>query len=69
LEIEGTIVDQCETMGCYFYFRSGKSKLRVDLQDIAMHAPKHQGGKARVEGQIVPYDGGYQFSASAVEFE
>jgi len=41
----------------------------VDLQDIAMTAPMKEGHAARVEGQMAPYNGGYQFSASAVEFE
>ena len=69
IQIEGTISEQCKTMGCYFFFRSGKQELRVDLQDIAMRAPRHEGGKARVEGQLVPYNGAYQFTASAVQFE
>ena len=69
VEIEGTISEQCKSMGCFFFFRSGKETLRVDLQEIAMHAPMREGRKARVEGQIVPYNGAYQFYASAVEFE
>ena len=68
--IEGVIVDQCTTMGCYFFFRAGAQQLRVDLSEIAMRAPKGRNGRrARVEGRTVPYDRGYQFWASAVEFE
>jgi len=66
--IEGTISEQCKSMGCYFFFKSGKEELRVDLQEVAMTAPLHEGGRARVEGQVVPYNDGYQFYASAVEF-
>jgi hypothetical protein len=69
VEVEGTISEQCKSMGCFFFFRSGKSALRVDLQEIAMHAPMREGRRARVEGQIVPYDGSYQLYATAVEFE
>jgi hypothetical protein len=69
LTIEGTVREQCTTMGCYFFFLSGKNKLRVELQDIAMNAPRRNGRTARVEGQVVPYGDGYQFVASAVEFE
>lgn len=68
VSIEGQIRQQCEAMGCFFYFFSGKSSLRVDLQDIAMTAPRRNGRQARVEGQIVPYGDGYQFVASGVEF-
>ena len=69
VEITGTISEQCKSMGCFFFFRSGKQILRVDLQEIAMHAPMHEGRPARVEGQMVPYGDGYQFYASAVEFQ
>jgi len=67
--IEGTVRQQCTTMGCFFFFFSGRNMLRVELQEIAMKAPRRNGRPARVEGQIVPYDGGHQFLASAVEFE
>ena len=68
-QIEGTVSEQCKSMGCYFFFKSGKDELRVDLQEVAMTAPMREGRNARVEGQIVPYNDGYQFYASAVEFE
>lgn len=68
--IEGRITKQCTSMGCFFFFEDGGKELRVDLAEIAMHAPKHRNGKpARVEGQMVPYGDGYQFWASAVEFK
>src|SRR3954453_8158468 len=67
-QIEGTVSEQCKSMGCYFFFKSGKDELRVDLQEVAMTAPMREGRKARVEGQMVPYNDGYQFYASAVEF-
>lgn len=69
VELEGVVSEQCKSMGCYFFLKSGKQTLRVDLQEIAMHAPMREGRNARIEGQTVPYDGGYQFFASAVEFE
>jgi len=69
LQMEGTIREQCKAMGCYFFFRSSKGSLRVDIQEIAMQAPMREGHTARVEGQIVPYNGAYQFYASAVEFK
>jgi hypothetical protein len=68
--IEGTIRKQCTTMGCFFFFEEQGKELRVDLAEIAMHAPKNRNGKrARVEGQMVPYGDGFQFWASAVEFK
>ena len=67
--IEGVVINQCETMGCYFFFESGKQQLRVDMADIAMNAPRKNGHRARVEGRMVPFGDGYQFWASAVAFE
>src|SRR2546422_10001170 len=69
VQIQGIIREQCKTMGCFFFFRSGKDTLRVDVQEVAMTAPIREGREARVEGQVVPYGDGFQFSASAVEFK
>jgi uncharacterized protein YdeI (BOF family) len=68
VSVEGTISEQCKAMGCYFNFKDGDKSLRVDLQDIAMTAPMHEGKPARVEGQLVPYGDAYQLYATAVEF-
>jgi uncharacterized protein YdeI (BOF family) len=68
VSVEGTITEQCKAMGCYFNFKDGNKTLRVDLQDIAMTAPLHEGKPARVEGQLVPYGDAYQLYATAVEF-
>jgi hypothetical protein len=69
VSVRGAVREQCQAMGCYFFFAARSGKLRVDLQDIAMNAPRHEGGPARVEGQLVPYERGYQLYASAVAFE
>src|SRR5947209_6550894 len=53
--VHGEVRNQCTTMGCYFFFFSGKKTLRVELAEIAMNAPRRNGHPARVEGQIVPY--------------
>ena len=50
--IQGTVRQQCTAMGCYFFFLSGKTMLRVELQEIAMTAPRKNGHLSRVEGQI-----------------
>ena len=68
IQLEGTVTEQCKSMGCYFFFRSGNETLRVDVQEVAMTAPMREGKISRVEGQVVPYNDGYQFYASAVEF-
>ena len=67
--IEGVVREQCTSMGCFFFFREGEKALRVDLQEVAMTAPRKEGRRARVEGRMVPYGDGFQFYASAVSFE
>lgn len=65
---EGVVREQCTAMGCYFFFRDGEKTLRVDIQAVAMTAPRKNGRPARVEGRMEPYGDGYQLFASAVEF-
>lgn len=66
---EGVVREQCTSMGCYFFFRDGDKTLRVDIQSVAMTAPRKNGRPARVEGRMEPYGDGYQLFASAVEFK
>ena len=67
--IEGTISEQCKSMGCFFFIQAGAKTLRVDLQEIAMTAPMREGHQARIEGQMVPFQEGFQLFASAIEFK
>jgi uncharacterized protein YdeI (BOF family) len=69
VSVEGTITEQCKAMGCFFNFRDGSKALRVDLEDIAMTAPMHEGKPAVVEGQLVARGDSYQLYATAVEFK
>ncbi len=70
LAIEGVIRNQCTSMGCYFFFFEGNDMLRVDLQEVAMNAPRGMNGhRALAEGVLVPFNGGYQLAATAVEFK
>src|SRR5438128_1437213 len=50
--VRGAVKEQCRTMGCFFYLQAKNGKLRVELKDIAMDAPMHEGRPAHVEGQI-----------------
>src|SRR5262245_38525110 len=44
--VQGIVREQCKTMGCFFYLHDGKRKLRVDMEDIAMNAPRKEGHSA-----------------------
>ena len=65
---DGVVRKQCEAMGCYFSFVDGERSLRVELDQIAMNAPRREGHRVRVEGEVVPYGDGYELLANAVEF-
>lgn len=67
--VEGIVREQCESMGCYFYLHEGDKVLRVDLEEIAMNAPRREGRPVAAEGTMVKYGDGYQLWASAVEFK
>ena len=69
VSVTGTVREQCKAMGCNFFMAAGNKSLRVDLQEIAMTAPMREGHPIKVEGQMVPYNDGYQLFASAVEFQ
>ena len=67
--IEGDVIDQCPSTGCFFYFDDGGQRLKVELSDLAQTLPQRAGSKASVEGQLVPFGSSYQFLGSAVEFK
>jgi len=67
--VEGIVREQCESMGCFFYLHEGDRTLRVDLEEIAMNAPRREGHPVVAEGTMVKYGDGYQLWASAVEFK
>ena len=67
--IEGEVREQCKTMGCFFLFVAGDRTLRVDLQQVAMTAPMHEGRPARAEGILEVYGETFQLVATAVEFK
>jgi hypothetical protein len=67
--VEGEVREQCKTMGCFFYLHAGNKTLRIDLEEIAMKAPRREGRLAHVEGRIGPYGDGFQLFATAVRFE
>lgn len=68
IALEDEVRYQCKATGCFFFFVAGGKQLRVDLEQIAVNAPKHEGRQARVEGQLVLYGSSFQLLATAVEF-
>jgi len=69
VSVQGIVRDQPKTMRCHFFFPARKGMLRVELNAITDNAPKREGHSAHVEGQLVPYNDGYQLYATAVAFQ
>lgn len=69
VSVQGIVRDQPKTMRCHFFFPAAKGMLRVELNGITEDTPKREGHLARVEGQLIPYNDGYQLYASAVDFQ
>ena len=67
--VTGSVRQQCKAMGCFFFFHSGENRLRINIEEVAMKAPKKEGSRARVEGRLIPHRDGFELFASAVEFE
>ena len=68
LTIEGTVSDQCALTGCFFHFRVGIERLRIELGDLAEKIPQHAGTPVKVEGTLVHHGDSYEFLGTAVEF-
>lgn len=70
IAVEGEVRQQCQTMGCHFFFVwGGQPPLRIDLEKLTGTAPMKEGHSARVEGRMAPFGDGYQLVATAVEIQ
>lgn len=70
IAVEGEVRQQCQTMGCHFFFVAGdRPPLRIDLEKLTGAAPMKEGHFARVEGRMTPFGDGYQLAATAVEIQ
>ena len=67
--LAGEVADQCPSSGCFFYFYSGKEKLRIELGELGASLPQREGSTAKVEGELVAHGDSFQFIGSAVAFE
>lgn len=68
VSVQAVVRDQPNSMRCHFFFSSTQGRLRVELNGITDDAPNRNGRPARVEGQLMPFNDGYQLYATAVDF-
>ncbi len=67
--VEGTVVQQCPSVGCWFQVDDGSGKVLVDLNPAGWHVrQKRVGSRVRVAGKLVRAGAEYRIEASYVEF-
>lgn len=67
--IEGTLVKQCPSTGCWFFLAdAGGKQVKVEMGDTTPRLPSRIGKRAAVEGQLIRFGDGYEFIGTAVEF-
>lgn len=70
LRIEGRIVRQCPSAGCWFYLEDGQGRqLRVELGHLGMKFPQHVGGFAEVEGRLLQDGADLELVGEGVRFK
>ena len=65
--IEGIIVTQCMSNGCWFFLQDGTGQVFVNLAPGKFSLPAKMGRPARVTGIVWTVKDGYQIIAEGVE--
>jgi len=66
----GTVTTQCPGCGCWFFVKDARGReLRVEFGDTCPMLPIRRGRMATLEGQLIRFGEGYEFVATAAEFD
>jgi uncharacterized protein YdeI (BOF family) len=65
--IEGRIVTQCMSNGCWFFLEDGTGQIFVNLAPNNFSLPEKMGRPARVTGVVWTVNDGYQVIAEGLE--
>ncbi len=69
VNIEGIIVTQCQSNGCWFFLNDGTGQILIDLAPKGFSIPPKIGKKALVTGTIVQEQGNFKIVAHGVEIK
>ncbi|MBI1900455.1 MAG: hypothetical protein HYS13_04975 [Planctomycetia bacterium] len=70
LTVDGEIVQQCPSVGCWFRLKDGTGELFVDLNPAGLRLKdKRVGQQARVTGRLAKIGKQFRLEARFVEFE
>jgi len=67
VNIEGIIVTQCQSNGCWFFLNDGTGQILIDMAPKGFSIPPKIGKKALVTGTIVQEQGSFKIIAHGVE--
>lgn len=67
VNIEGIIVTQCQSSGCWFFLNDGTGQILIDLAPKGFSIPPKIGKKVQVTGTIVQEQGSFKVIAHGVE--
>ncbi|MCX7792799.1 MAG: hypothetical protein N2257_00115 [Thermodesulfovibrionales bacterium] len=67
VNLEGIIVTQCMSNGCWFFLHDGTGQIFIDLSVKGFSIPPRTGKKARVRGIVQKSENGFLIIAEGVE--
>ena len=67
VNIEGIIITQCQSNGCWFFLNDGTGQIFIDLAPKGFSIPPRTGKKAKVTGVIQQNQQFFQIVAHGVE--
>ncbi|MFQ3573191.1 MAG: DNA-binding protein [Thermodesulfovibrionales bacterium] len=67
VNVEGIIVTQCQSRGCWFFLNDGTGQIFIDLATKGFSIPPKTGKKALVTGTIAEEQGVFKIIAHGVE--
>jgi uncharacterized protein YdeI (BOF family) len=67
VNIDGIIVTQCQSNGCWFFLNDGTGQILIDLAPKGFSIPPKTGKKALVTGTIIQEQGSFKIIAHGVE--
>lgn len=69
VNLEGIIITQCQSDGCWFFLHDGTGQIFINLKPMDITIPPKTGKKAKVTGVVVNDKGNYLIIAHGVEID
>lgn len=67
VNLEGIIITQCQSNGCWFFLHDGTGQIFINLQPAGITIPPKTGKKATVTGDVIFENGNFIINARGLE--